>query len=1139
MGIFRNVFSRKFAAAKGLAEEIEILRRSPLLDPVWYRQTYPDLRHTPIDVARHYLEHGAAEGRNPSPQFDTKFYLEQNPDVAASGVNPLVHYILDGARKGRDPHPISDSDGQRPEAREHSLCSPSTPGPLPNAQPHKLAQDSSPPWEGVNARASKAAAAPFQTMSVSEWRKRVRRSGFFDAKWYLKNNKDVARAGLDPMDHFIKFGSAELRSPGPEFDARWYVEEYPDVLSTGLAPLAHYLTIGKEEGRQPSGSAYKRWCRKFDTLTDEDRSHIRSDISSNAFPHLEIIVYFECGPQDFVARTVKALSRQLFSDWRALLVFERGHDSHKIENARKAIEGDPRFFILSENYTSNNLPLWPPDGCAVLIAGGVLVREHALYMVSRTAAAAEVHLVYSDEDTLDENGDRKQPIFKPQYSPELARSTNYFGPLVLLRGLENRPSDIAEQLMRGAVTINGLIDDIVRRSDSRTIRHIPTVLYHDMLAPRPKTMTPVEMINSEELLPSFTVIIPTRDRLELLKPCIESIEHRSVYPRSKIEVIVVDNGTTDEETLGYLTLLSKEQRARVVRDGGKFNFSRLNNLAASSASHEVLLFVNNDTTVDDPLWLRRIATYVVQEDVGAVGGKLLYPDRTIQHGGVILGIQGVAGHHLVGFEENDVNARWDATREMSAVTGACLAMRRKVFDQIGGFDTTAAVAFNDTLLCLEALKAGYRNIYIKEPLLIHFESKSRGYDDKPERQALFRREARYARQRHNDLFKDDPYYNPNLCLQQANELAFPPRRSKPWRIRWRNLAKLKILILSSTAEIGHGVAVVVDLQAAHLVAAGHEVYIGGPKGKKEFEFAGCRRVYLVGPAEAAVFAVEQGIDCIVAGTPPFFSLVRWLGDWPRTLFLDYGEPPAHFFPDADARRGVDAEKQLCFAMASKVFAISASVRAEGSEERAEIIPLGNSHLMVWHEGLRARREAVRAARGWEDKVVILNVCRFSAAERRYKGIDKYAEILQELPFARPKLAAHTTFVLCGKATEEDVDEMRNIGFEVFDNVTDAEMIEIYLAADVYANFSRWEGYNLGIGQALAMGLPIIASDIPAHRAFPIFTSNEAIPIVQKLSEFIEETMTKGYAAVRTPTVTEWKDSLVKLEREIVDLCRGD
>ena len=183
-------------------------------------------------------------------------------------------------------------------------------------------------------------------------------------------------------------------------------------------------------------------------------------------------------------------------------------------------------------------------------------------------------------------------------------------------------------------------------------------------------------------------------------------------------MIVIDNGSTDESTLGYLALLSSAGRARIVRDASKFNYSRLNNLGAAVASHEVLLFVNNDIVVDDPLWLQRIATYVIQEDVGAVGGKLLYADRTIQHGGVILGIQGVAGHDLVGFNENDLNARIDATREMSAVTGACLAMRRKVFDQIGGFDTTLAVAFNDVLLCLNARKAGYQE-YLYQGAFAH------------------------------------------------------------------------------------------------------------------------------------------------------------------------------------------------------------------------------------------------------------------------------------------------------------------------------------------------------------------------------------------------------------------------------------
>ena len=560
LSIFRTLRSLNISAAKSPGKEIEILRQSPLLDPVWYRQTSSDLHDTPIDVARHYLQYGAAEGRNPSPNFDTTFYLENNPDVIASGMNPLIHYILLGAKEGRDPRRPSAAVARPMDSGEPSLPSPSTSfrlGDVPPRQDSKNTADV--PFRssnGESATARKPGNASHQAMPVFEWRKRVEQSGLFDSDWYLKKYRDVGRAGIDPLAHFIRFGSAELRNPGPKFDARWYVEEYPDAVSTGLEPLAHYLTIGREQGHEASGTGYKRWCKRFDTLSDEDRSIIRNDISSNAFPSLQLIVYFQRGRQDFVIRTIEALSSQLFGKWRARFVFERGYDPGKIEAARKAVEGDSRYLIISETCASDKLPQRFENSCFVFIAGGVLVREHALYMVASTATPADVQLVYSDEDTLDESGDRKDPAFKPQYSPELARSTNYFGPFVLVRGLEYAPEHIGRALLDGTVTIDRLVADVLLRSDARAVRHIASVLYHDALAPRPRTVASTELISDNELLPNFTIIIPSRDRLELLEPCIASIEERSEYPRDKIEIIVVDNGSKDEATLNYFVLLS-------------------------------------------------------------------------------------------------------------------------------------------------------------------------------------------------------------------------------------------------------------------------------------------------------------------------------------------------------------------------------------------------------------------------------------------------------------------------------------------------------------------------------------------------------------------------------------------------------
>jgi GT2 family glycosyltransferase/glycosyltransferase involved in cell wall biosynthesis len=849
-----------------------------------------------------------------------------------------------------------------------------------------------------------------------------------------------------------------------------------------------------------------------------------------------ILVYVDETTQSLLEQVTTAIDRQFGSYLQVILILGTECDATVFEVARRVAQVSAKYTVVSRSYVSNEMAPISVGTNIVCLLGAILLREHALYMLARAAASlGAVDLVYSDEDTLDVDGNRCKPIFKPQFSPTLARQLNYIGRCFLVREVDCGPIEIARRLSDGTLTTDQYVESILKRAT--TIVHVPDVLYHDITPLRAAPKRSIDLIGPGKVLPTFSVIILTRDLVEFLKPCIESIENRTDYPHSKIEIIVVDNGSSDKNTLEYLETLSGDRRATVIRDASRFNYSGLNNAGAAAAKHDVLLFINNDMLVDDPLWLRRIATHVTEHDVAAVGAKLLFPDRRIQHAGVILGIRGVAGHNLVGLDESDPRVRGDMTRELSAVTGACLSIRRDVFNQLGGFDTVTAVAFNDVLLCLAAIKAGYRNVYIKEPLLIHFESRSRGQDNTAKKAAWFGREARYALKRYPEFFRNDPYYSPNLCLQEPNTLAFPPRRSKPWRGTTRDLTRLKILFLSSTHEIGHGVAVVLALQANHLRARGHDVSVGGPKGQAEVSYGDCRRVYLNTPAEAAAVAVEMGIDCIVAETPPFFSVTRWLDQWPRTFCLDYGEPPSEFFPDAAARQKVVAEKQLCFAAASKVAAISRSVRAEGTEERAQVIPLGNSHLIGVKGQSRQQRESMRQRFGWVDKAIILNVCRFTAAERYYKGLTEYEEILQEFRFARPNLAGRTVFVLCGKGTLEDASAMRQCGFEVFPNVSDVEMADLYNAADIYANFSRWEGYNLGIGQALAAGLPVVASDIPAHRAFSVFTSNDTLTTVEKLSELVQTAIEHQFSAERVPTVWDWKHSLEKLEDEIVQLCR--
>jgi len=1133
-------------------------RRSPhpLFDPDWYQQSEPvAARMNPL---LHYVLVGVHKHRSTHPLFDPLTYLELNPEIGVPEMAPMLHYLKIGWREGRQPNRAFDlklhlkandepsKSGEEPltafarlqwRKKERAPDDGRTTADVSNVE---ISQE---PTGGQNdptvgqaiARISPEDECKIGRAITEDWRTRVLRSGFFDASWYLKNYRDIARANVDPLDHFIDFGGAELRSPGPRFDARWYCEEYPEVVESGLEPLAHFLDIGRARGLEPIGSSYKRWCQRFDRLNENDRSLIREDISERSLPAIDLLLHVEKYSEALLENAIDAIEQQLLPARRTLIVISEECNADTVSRACDAARTKPGFYVISAQFSSD-IPTDSQSVWTVIVSCGTVIREHGLYMFAHAARAlSDAGIAYSDEDSLDSDGNRYDPVFKPGFSPILAQQRNYFGSCILLRVPDLPLLTLATQFRDKKLSIEMLLRTVLKTVGPDKVVHIPSVLFHNIAPPRASMIKPLELI-SEHALPTFTIIIPTRDLVDLLRPCIESIEKRSEYPMEKVEIIVVDNGSTDEATLRYISTLSAEGRARVIRDGRKFNFSRLNNIAARAARHEVLLFVNNDTVVDDPLWLRRLGTFVMNESVAAVGCRLLYPDGTIQHGGVILGIQGVAGHALVGVEENDRRARNDATRELSAVTGACLAIRRKVFDQLGGFDTVAAVAFNDVILCLDALVAGYRNIYIRDPLLIHFESKSRGFDDTPEKLALFQREARYARSRHNEYFNNDPYYNPNLSLQEVNDLAFPPRRSKPWVGARKNRGSLRVLFLSSTHELGHGVPVVMRLQAEYLTRSGHEVFVGGPKGKRELEYEGCQRVILNRPEDAAAFAIESGMDCVVIETPPFFSVNRWLGKWPRTLILDHGEPPAEFFPDIAARQSVLMEKRLCLAMASRIFAISTSVRAEGHEERAGIIPNGNSHLLIWNESLRSNRERVRRKFGWTNKAVVLNVCRFGVAEQYYKGVDKYGEASQEFSFFRPKLAADTVFVLCGKAEPEDVAEMEKRGLQVFANVTDSEMQEFYMAADVYANFSRWEGYNLGIGQALAFGLPVVASDIQAHRAFPIATSNDMLTIMECLSSFVGRAIDTRFSSERAPVIVDWQESLAKLEREIVSLC---
>jgi GT2 family glycosyltransferase len=877
---------------------------------------------------------------------------------------------------------------------------------------------------------------------------------------------------------------------------------------------------GVDRLRREVVSSYQNWSAHFDTPSAKSLSQL--DASTHRDLKIFVIVRIDETSEQYAEELALRLVGSVGQQWQAVFMFNLNCKSDTtIRGIRRTTHGDTRI--------SFGAPQVPTDAeFVVLIEGGALPRPHALRVFADALRGEPNALVaYSDEDQFNSAELPSNPWFKPQFSPLLARQGVLLGRMVAFRPESSVAQTLLGQLATVAADSTALVRNYAMDAGEARVIHIPHVLYHDALVAR---QLPISL-SLPDILPVVSIIIPTRDRWDFLGPCLESLKCTD-WPIERMEIIVVDNGSTEALTLKMLAETQETNLIKVIRDDLEFNWSRLNNLGARASRGELLVFLNNDTEVIDKEWLKKLAVHAVRPDTGAVGCKLLYPDRSVQHGGVIAGIQGVAGHAHLFLQANEGGYRNLATttHEVSAVTGACLAVTRANYEAVSGFKENFRVAFNDIIFCFDLHKAGKRNVYVADPLLIHHESKSRGYDDTPEKLAINQVEARKTWSLHPQLMHDDPFYSPNLSLVKPYELSFAPRRRAYWDDR--KLRPLRVMMLSITHAIGHGVAVVVAKQAEALVQHGYEVIIAGPLSTNDFIYPGCERVEVHDPQSAATLAAVRSADLIIAHTPPFFSVARWVGTHPPVLAYDYGEPLPDWFPDVEGRRAILAEKDQALMMAAAVFTISDAVAAESRTPIQGVIPLGNSHLGQWNEVSSARRQRVRVKNGWEDKFVILNVCRFHRGERLYKGVDTYSDVRVALLSLNPELASRTLFVLCGKGSPEDAKEMTERGLVVAANVTDEEMTDLYCAADAYANFSKWEGYNLGIGQGLAMGLPVIASDIPAHRAFGIEVTNKVMDAAKWV------VLTSAQKIVRSPKIWGWDDPLSQLILHVRSICKN-
>lgn len=539
-------------------------------------------------------------------------------------------------------------------------------------------------------------------------------------------------------------------------------------------------------------------------LTEKQRAIEEKTKFQNPVTFSVIVPVYNC-PQQFLREMIDSVVGQTYPNWQLCLAdgSDQAH-SYVEEVCSEYAEKDSR---IKYRKLKKNLGISANTNEAIDMASGeyITLFDHddmlhpsALFQVMKVIEEQHADFIYTDECSFE--GTLANPTFihfKPDYAPDTLRSNNY------ICHLSTFSRELMNQVGRFSAEHDGSQDyDMILRltEKAKRIVHIPRVLYYwrvhsgsvasgvdvkpyCLTAGKKALQNHLERIGLKgqvtdskvpstykidyeiEKTPLISILIPNKDHSDDLKKCIHSILDRSTY--KNIEIVVVENNSTESKTFAYYEELEKNPIVKVVTWKEAFNYSAINNYGAGFCSGEYLLLLNNDVEVITPNWIEEMLMFAQRKDVGAVGARLLYPDGTLQHGGIILGLGGIAGHAQFGIDREDPGyaSRISFAQDLSACTAACLLVRKELFDQIDGFDEGLAVAFNDVDFCLRIREKGYLIICTPYAELYHYESKSRGYEDTPEKQQRFQEEIALMKARWGDALEHDPYYNPNLTLE--------------------------------------------------------------------------------------------------------------------------------------------------------------------------------------------------------------------------------------------------------------------------------------------------------------------------------------------------------------------------------------
>lgn len=553
---------------------------------------------------------------------------------------------------------------------------------------------------------------------------------------------------------------------------------------------------------------YEEWIRTVEARKLESSADSAFSADAQALPLISIVVPTYDTDVELLRACIDSVLAQSYTNWQLCIADDASPQPQVKACLQEYQARDSRIQVA---FRKNNGHISAASNSALALAKGEYIAlldhddtlaPHGLQrVVEAIAQNPQAQLLYSDEDKIDELGERFDPHFKPGWNPDLLLSQNYICHLTVLNAA------LVKRLGGFRLGVEGSQDhDLLLRCmphlDTGNVVHIPEILYHwraisgstaqeggaKSYAARAGLRAVADYLESERLdavaepgtapnsyrvrwaipqpAPLVSLLVPTRDGIDILKPCVGAILSRTDYPN--FELLILDNQSRCEATLRFLEEVSaSDSRVSVHRWDHPFNYSAINNFGAGLARGEVIGLVNNDIEPINGDWLIEMVGQALRPEIGCVGAKLYYPNDTIQHGGVILGIGGVAGHSHKYFSRNEYGyfSRLHLVQNLSAVTAACLLLRKSVFEEVGGLDEeNLAVAFNDVDLCLKVREAGYRNLWTPYAELYHHESVSRGADNTMAKRRRAQREAEYMRRRWGDLLDKDPAYNPNLTL---------------------------------------------------------------------------------------------------------------------------------------------------------------------------------------------------------------------------------------------------------------------------------------------------------------------------------------------------------------------------------------